>query len=534
MSLEHRYKPFLSSRAAGRKMEPFWNRAVPDHVKPHPKPIDLGAGLPNEGLFPIESVHLNVVDYPFQHQDYDFRSAKLHLNAAATDGKNGSDKSENKDPNARDERELVSQKFRDGKMVDMWRYEPESSQNIPIQSGFQYNDTRGLTQMLDFCHKFVKYANPPAYEDWDITFANGSSDSLFKIFETLAEANVTVLVEEFTFSPTVHNIIATGATTVPMRLQVTADSESQGIDVEYLTHLLENWSQSEYSHLPKPRLLYTIPTGQNPTGMTLSLKKRKQIYALAEAHNFIIVEDDPYGYLRFPPFDPKSPFFNPYESKDFSIDQYKNEMLAKSFITLDTSGRVIRCETFSKVFFPGLRFSFIVGNKYLISKILDFEDVSTRAASGVSQMMVNNVIQKWAPEFGSPQKAWLAWVMKVAGQYTHRRNVLFQALQSSEAYKNGLFSMLPVTAGMFAALEINFDHFPKIEDRSKAMQELSYILLEEGVKVVLGINMAVSKTFSDHRSHFLRITYAYAADDEQLQEAAKRLSQGIQRLHALC
>ncbi|CEP61001.1 aromatic-amino-acid:2-oxoglutarate transaminase LALA0_S02e04522g [Lachancea lanzarotensis] len=530
MSLEQRYKPFLSSRAEGRQMQPFWNNAVPAHVKQHPQPIDLGAGLPNEGLFPIESVHLNVVNHPFQHRNYNFRSSKLHQQEH---GNHVNDDGIDKTHIAHNERELVAQKFQDGSMVDMWRYEPENPQCIPICSGFQYNDTRGLTQMLDFCHKFVEYTNPPAYDDWDITFANGSSDSLFKVFETLAEANVTVLVEEFTFSPTVHNITATGATAVPIRLQVTADSESQGIDVDYLTNLLENWSQSEFSHLSKPRLLYTIPTGQNPTGMTLSLRKRQQIYALAEIHNFIIVEDDPYGYLRFPPYDPKNPFFNPYESNDFTIDQYRNEMLAKSFISLDTSGRVIRCETFSKVFFPGLRFSFIVGNKYLISKILSFEEVSTRAASGVSQMMVNNVIQKWAPGFSSAQEAWLAWVVKVAGQYTHRRNVLFQALQASDAYKNGLFSMLPVTAGMFAALTINFDQFPHIENRSEALQELSYILLEEGVKVVLGTNMAVSKPFSAHRSHFLRITYAYAADDAQLQEAAKRLGQGIQRLHSV-
>ncbi|SCU96787.1 LAME_0F17436g1_1 [Lachancea meyersii CBS 8951] len=530
MSLEEVYTPFLSSRVAARKLMSFWDKTTPASVKPHPQPIDLGAGMPNEGLFPIESVHLNVVDHPFQHTEYKFRSSRLHRDASS--GAASSDTVVAADGSPRNERELVSQKFQNGSIVDMWRYEPENPGAIPIYTGFQYSNTRGLDPMLDFCYKFVEYANPPSYKDWDITFANGSSDSLFKVFETLADASVTVLVEEFSFSPTISNITATGAVPIPIKVSVTGDPEEQGIDVEFLSNLLENWSESQYSHLSKPRLLYTIPTGQNPTGMTLSLEKRKQIYALAETHNFLIVEDDPYGYLRFPTYDPENPSYNPYQAGEYTVDQYRKEVLSTSFLSLDTSGRVIRCETFSKVFFPGLRFSFIVGNKFLISKILDFGDVSTRAASGVSQMMVNNVIQKWAPNFTSPQEAWLSWVMKVASQYTHRRNILYEALQATDAFKDGLFTMVPVTAGMFAALQIRFEKFPNIKDHAQAMQQLFYILIEEGVKVVLGVNMAVCKKFSSERSHFMRVTYAHAASDEEMQEAAKRLSKGILRLLA--
>ncbi|SCU85230.1 LADA_0D06370g1_1 [Lachancea dasiensis] len=527
MSLEARYKRFLSYRADARKFTPFWHVTVPDFVKPHPKPIDLGAGMPNEGLFPVESVHLNVLDHPFEHQDYGFRSPRLHRDHDSRPPKETSDAGK---PAPHNERDLVSQKFSDGSMVDIWRYEPAGSSSIPIQSGFQYNQTRGLTPLVDFCRDFISSVHPPAYDEWDLTFANGSSDSLFKVFETLSDHSTTVLVEEFTFPPTLSNISSTGATAIPIKGNSSSDPEVQGIDTEYLANLLDNWSESEHAHLPKPRLLYTIPTGQNPTGMTLSLAKRKEIYALAEKHDFLIVEDDPYGYLRFPFYDSQNPRFNPYEHGGYTIEQYRSEVLAKSFITLDTSGRVIRCETFSKVFFPGLRLSFIVANKYFISKLVEFEEVSTRAPSGVSQAVVHNVIQKWAHSFDSAVEAWLSWVMKVAGQYTHRRNVLFEALQATPAFQKGLFTLVPVSAGMFAFLQLNLDKIPNLDKPEEAMRVLGYKFMEEGVQAVQGVNMAVCKKFSFHRSQFLRVTYAYAANDEELQEASKRLSSGLERL----
>lgn len=509
-ALESHYKRFLSSRVESRQFLSFWENALPEDVKPHPKPIDLSAGLPNEGFFPLESLHLNVVDEPFQLTPCDANSHKLHQGVPKT----GSEF---------DEREFVTRKIDSGSMVDVWRYDPDAPSVIPLSRALQYTATRGMPPLIDFCKDFISYVNPPAYADWDLTLANGTSDSLFKIFETLCDQGEAVLVEEFTFAPTLSNIRAAGGVPVPVKLNISADPQVQGIDIGHLTELLDNWVQGPYAHLSRPKLLYTIPTGQNPTGMTLSREKRQQIYDLAEKHDFIIVEDDPYGYLKFPQYDPANPDYNPYESHTYSIDEYCHKVLSPSFITIDKSARVLRCETFSKVFSPGLRLSFVVGNKFLISKIIDFAEVSSRAPSGVSQMIVNNVIQKWAKDYRNPQEAWLTWVMKVAGQYTERRNKLVQALEATDAYRQGLFSLAQISAGMFLALKINFDMFQKVEsdeERSHAMQLLYYKLIEEGVNTVLGINMTVSKEYSLHRSHFLRLTFAFAADSEQLKEAS--------------
>lgn len=85
---------------------------------------------------------------------------------------------------------------------------------------------------------------------------------------------------------------------------------------------------------------------------------------------------------------------------------------------------------------------------------------------------------------------------------------------------------------MFLTLKPSFeksDKFP-LSERERALDVFNYKLLEEGVKVVLGTKMIVCRELSLDRSFFLRITFAYAADDLQLQEAASRISRAVERL----
>ncbi|CAH00653.1 aromatic-amino-acid:2-oxoglutarate transaminase [Kluyveromyces lactis] len=515
-TLEEHYSKFLNRHVDRRVILQFWDDYLPKDVKPHPNPYVLAAGMPNEGLFPVESVHVNVVERPFQHLEYPFKSEKIHVGAAGEIGVN--------------EAEYVKSRVDDGSMVDIWRYDPSHGDNIPIAQALQYSDTKGFPQLIDFSKKLVSYLNKPAYDNWDVMLANGSSDSLSKVFTTLTDEDVTVLMEEFTFTPTISNVTANGGIPIPLKVDITDDASQQGINVEYMDQLLENWSTGEYSHLSKPRLLYTIVTGQNPTGMTQCKEKRQKIYDLCEKHDIIIVEDDPYGYLKFLPFDKSDPLKNQYNDGTITFDKYCKEILAPSYLTIDTSGRVIRLETFSKVFAPGMRLSFIVANKFILDKLLKYADISVRSPCGLAQAMTINIIDKWAENFnGDKVRAWLSWVMKVAGEYTHRRNVLFQALEATPAYKEELFELIEPSAGMFISIKINFDKFGEISDKLKAMNFLNYKLLEEGCIVILGYRMAVDKKFSYDRSNFLRITFAMAPDEEHLQTAAERLGKGVER-----
>lgn len=69
-----------------------------------------------------------------------------------------------------------------------------------------------------------------------------------------------------------------------------------------LQDVLRNWPRSKLGRtgMRKPRVLYTIPTGQNPTGVTTSLARKKEVYRVCDEEDVIIVEDDPYWHLYFP------------------------------------------------------------------------------------------------------------------------------------------------------------------------------------------------------------------------------------------
>lgn len=94
-----------------------------------------------------------------------------------------------------------------------------------------------------------------------------------------------------------------------------------------------------------PKLVYVIPNFQNPTGRVMSLEKRKGLYELACKYDFIILEDNPYGDLRFAGSD------------------------VPSIKSMDTEHRVIYTGTFSKILAPGLRVGYVSAPKEIIAKI---------------------------------------------------------------------------------------------------------------------------------------------------------------------
>ncbi|KAL3229233.1 Aromatic amino acid aminotransferase 2 [Nakaseomyces bracarensis] len=493
--LEKKYASFLSKRMEHRRMVKFWDDEVlGDDV------IELTAGMPNEQFFPIKAIDMTIVNKPFE-SDHD---TSKHMHAR------------------------------------MSTYEPKS---LPIARSFQYNEVEGLPQLRSFIRYLVNKINKPAYseEDWEVLLSSGSCDSMFKFFECFCDESSTVLMEEFTFSPVISHVRATGAECIPLKMNLTKDPKTQGIDVDYLTDLLENWETGPYKKHNKPRVLYTICTGQNPTGVTIPVENRKKIYALAQKHDFLILEDDPYGYLSFPAYNSENPMKNDYLEENFTIEKYVNDFLVDSFLTIDTDARVVRMETFSKVFSPGLRLGFLVGNKFIINNLLEYAEITTRAPSGVSQAVLYSTLETLAEyQEGDNRedkavvhealfKGWMHWIMKVASEYTHRRNITLKAMYETEAYKKGYFTVVEPSAGMFVGVKVKWDHAPKKpENIPEEMKKLDRYLVKNGIKTVLGYRMGVCTEFSHDNSDFLRVTIAYARDDNQLVEASHRIGTGIE------
>jgi DNA-binding transcriptional MocR family regulator len=75
-------------------------------------------------------------------------------------------------------------------------------------------------------------------------------------------------------------------------------TDTDGLIPDALGHILDNWD-TKTSGGAKPRILYCIPTGGNPSGATLSMPRRQALMALASKHDLILIEDDPYYFMEF-------------------------------------------------------------------------------------------------------------------------------------------------------------------------------------------------------------------------------------------
>ena len=122
---------------------------------------------------------------------------------------------------------------------------------------------------------------------------------------------------------------------------------------------------------PRAKLIYTITNFQNPSGVTMSLEKKKRLYELAKAHNCLIIEDNPYGDLRY---------------------YGENVPAIKSF---DTDGIVIYSGSFSKVLAPGIRVGYMMANKAAMAKMIICKQGQDVHTAMWSQMLCYEFMTKY-------------------------------------------------------------------------------------------------------------------------------------------
>lgn len=140
--------------------------------------------------------------------------------------------------------------------------------------------------------------------------------------------------------------------------------ESDGLDTDKLEQLLK-----EHSNI---KLLYTISTFQNPSGITISLEKRKKILELAEKYDILVYEDNPYGELRF---------------SGEEIPTLKS---------LDKTGRVIYFGSFSKILAPGMRLGFTSAKSEILERTIICKQTQDVHTNVLSQMIAYKFVTKYS------------------------------------------------------------------------------------------------------------------------------------------
>ena len=212
-------------------------------------------------------------------------------------------------------------------------------------SALQYSVTDGYAPLREVISDRQKrlfsigklLENGDKYNDNTI-IVSGGQQGIELACRVFCNENDTVICENPTFIGALNAFRSNGAKTVGVELL------DDGIDIDALERTVKD--------TPDAKLLYVIPNFQNPAGITTSLEKRKKIYEIAKKYGLMILEDNPYGELRF---------------SGESIPSIKS---------FDEDGIVIYCSTFSKILSAGMRVGFVIAPEEVTSKMVVVKQTS--------------------------------------------------------------------------------------------------------------------------------------------------------------
>jgi DNA-binding transcriptional MocR family regulator len=293
-----------------------------------------------------------------------------------------------------------------------------------------------------------------------VLLTNGSLQGfVFLVDHLVAQGKTRVLVESPTYDRPLLILEKLGAEIVPLAL------DDDGLDPAALEHALDTG--------PEPAFLYTIPTFQNPSGHTLSTERRQRVAELAAERNLLVLEDDPYGLIRF------------------------DGEAEPSLFSLDRAGVVAYSSSFSKTIAPGLRVGYFI--------LPDTLESALEAAASSTYISPALLSQATVHEFVS-QGLFEPNIERSSGLLKARRDAMLDALDASFP---GEATWSRPDGGYFLWLEL--------PDGVRA-EALLAAAAAEGVAFVKGTDFGGAENTA-------RLAFSFASPDE--------IGIGIERLAAL-
>lgn len=318
-----------------------------------------------------------------------------------------------------------------------------------------YSQSVGAAQLLRWVTEHTQIISDPGYADWRCALTIGSTGALEQALRMVCQGIVVVdaengsrsgsgrgdviLTEEFSFATALETArpLGIGVCGVPM--------DEQGLLPEAMDEILTRWDDDAAAaagvggQLPgetrgrKPTVLYTVPSGQNPTGATQGEQRRRDIYAVCKKHDVYIIEDEPYYYLHMPAYGEDR--HSEHSSHDERVSGIGGEnggqdidgfvaSLPPTYLSLDTDGRVMRLDSFSKNLIPGSRLGWVTASQQMIEQYLRHAECNSQGPSGLSQLIVQKLVDDtWGHD------GFLRWLMHLRTEYTARRDVLVSACE---------------------------------------------------------------------------------------------------------
>ncbi|OLP94637.1 Aromatic amino acid aminotransferase C56E4.03 [Symbiodinium microadriaticum] len=267
----------------------------------------------------------------------------------------------------------------------------------------------------------------PAASDWAIALSAGSMSALDIAIAMFLNPGDTILVEEFTFLAMIDACVAAGLRLVPI------SCDSSGLCPESLELVLG----SERSAGRVPKVLYTVPVGQNPLGTRLPAHRYQAIYDLCTEHGVVILEDDAYFYQQHNAHDSLA------DDDGSAVGELQN--LGATFVSIDHKGMVFRLESFAKMLAPGFRLGWVTGPKRFIEAYEKLCYISTQQGSSLAMVCLASLLSQWGRDGLQAQLRCLQLGLR------RRCRAL---LRACEAHLSDLATWAKPQAGMFLWLKM--------------------------------------------------------------------------------
>jgi len=332
----------------------------------------------------------------------------------------------------------------------------------------QYGTTQGLKELREAIAERANKDGIEANPD-NVIITSGSQQALDTVGKIFLNPGDTALVGSPSYLGGINAFRSYESNLVGIPL----DKEGMNIDIldEKIRELLKN------EILPK--FIYVIPTFQNPAGVVMPESRRKQLINVASEHDLVIIEDDPYGKLRFdiPPVKPVKAF--------------------------DDEGRVIYMSTFSKILSPGFRLAWTIAEEELSRKMIICKQALDLCTNTFTQYIANEFIRSGSLDLH---------IMKICEMYKPKRDIMMSAIE--KYFPEGYICNKPL-GGMFA-----------------------WATLPEGIDTeVMFLDAIKEKVAYVHGKAFhvdggggrsMRLNFSYSSND-QIEEGMKRLGNVIKK-----
>ena len=271
----------------------------------------------------------------------------------------------------------------------------------------QYGVSEGYTPLRELTLQRLREKHNTGGPDDDLIIVSGGQQVMDLAAKCFLNEGDSIIVEDPSFIGSLNCFRSYGANLIGVPM------EPDGINVEALEQALKTGKNI--------KLMYLIPTFQNPTGRVMSLAKRKRCLELAREYNVPIIEDNPYFELR-----------------------YSGEYVP-TIKSMDTDGLVIYAGSYSKVLSPGIRLGFACANKEVISKLVVVKQVSDVHTNLFFQMIAAEYLSRYSLD---------EHIEQVCGIYRAKRDAMADALRKYcadtlyfEAPQGGLFLWCDILSG---------------------------------------------------------------------------------------